>query len=155
MNIFEALRLSHETQRALFARLQQSEPGSVERGRIYLELHREMAVHAAAEERCFYLHLIQHDSTMAQARHGMAEHHEMDELVAALQGVDDKSAEWTERLGELRHKVLHHLDDEEHTIFQLAGKVLSDAQKEQLARAYEAEFATFRLEKTPLSSAED
>ena len=48
----------------------------------------------------------------------------------------------------------HHLEDEEHAIFQLAGKVLTEAQKNSLAKDYEAEFATFRLGEMPINSAE-
>ena len=39
-------------------------------------------------------------------------------------------------------------------IFQLAGKVLTEAQKKELAKSYEEEFAKFRLDKVPISSAE-
>ncbi|MBI5275295.1 MAG: hemerythrin domain-containing protein [Burkholderiales bacterium] len=154
MNIFEALRLSHDTQRALAARISDSKPGSPERDEIYRELKRELAAHAAAEERCFYLPLIEHNASMGQARHGMAEHHEMDEMVKALDELGAGAGGWGAKFGELRHKVEHHLEDEEHTIFQLAGKVLTEQQKTKLAKDYEAEFATFRFDKVPVSSAE-
>ena len=154
MNIFEALRLSHDTQRALALKILETAGGSQERDSLYREFRHELAAHAAAEERCFYLPLIEHDSTMAQARHGMAEHHEMDELVEELNQLALDSAAWIPQFEKLQHKVLHHLEDEEHAIFQLAGKVLADTQKASLARAYEEEFARFRLGPMPLSSAE-
>jgi hemerythrin superfamily protein len=152
MNIFEALRLSHDTQRALAVQILGT--GSPERDSLYLDFRHELAAHAAAEERCFYLPLIEHDSTMAQARHGMAEHHEMDELVEALNQIESASSAWIPQFEKLQHKVLHHLEDEEHSIFQLAGKVLTEQKKTELARAYEEEFARFRLGPMPLSSAE-
>jgi hemerythrin superfamily protein len=155
MNIFEALRLSHDTQRALATHLLQTEGSSPERAELFRELKHELAAHAAAEERCFYTPLIAFDSTMAQARHGMAEHHEMDELVDQLNGVDMSSSGWLAHFRKLRDKVFHHLDDEEHAIFQLAGKVLPEADKTRLAKAYEEEFATFRLGEMPINSAED
>jgi len=155
MNIFEALRLSHDTQRALATHLLQTEGSSPERAELFRELKHELAAHAAAEERCFYTPLIAFDSTMAQARHGMAEHHEMDELVDQLNGIDMSSSGWLAHFRKLRDKVFHHLDDEEHAIFQLAGKVLPEADKTRLAKAYEEEFATFRLGEMPINSAED
>ena len=154
MNIFEALRLSHETQRALAAQILETQGDSPERKHLFTELKRELAAHAAAEERCFYLPLIEHDSSMGQARHGMAEHHEMDELVDELTKMEFSSTGWLAHFKKLHHKVFHHLDDEESAIFQLAGKMLTEKQKTDLAKAYEAEFATFRLDKTPVSSAE-
>jgi hemerythrin superfamily protein len=154
MNIFEALRLSHDTQRALATQLLATEGASPERAEWFREFKHELAAHAAAEERCFYTPLIAFDSTMAQARHGMAEHHEMDELVEVLNGIDLASPGWLAHFRHLHDKVFHHLEDEEHAIFQLAGKVLKESDKTQLARDYEEEFAKFRLGEMPINSAE-
>ena len=154
MNIFEALRLSHETQRALAAQILETQGDTPQRNHLYSELKHELAAHAAAEERCFYLPLIEHDSSMGQARHGMAEHHEMDELVEELNQMAYSSPGWLAHFRKLHHKVFHHLNDEESAIFQLAGKMLTEGQKKSLARDYEEEFAKFRLGKTAVSSAE-
>ena len=154
MNIFEALRLSHDTQRGLATQILETQGDSPDRNRLFRELKHELAAHAAAEERCFYTPLIGFDATMAQARHGMAEHHEMDELVDELNKTEASSPGWIAHFRKLRDKVFHHLQDEEHAIFQLAGKVLTEAQKTSLARAYEEEFVTFRLGEMPINSAE-
>jgi hemerythrin superfamily protein len=154
MNIFEALRLSHDVQRALAMRILETQGDSPDRRELYNQLKHELAAHAAAEERCFYKYLIDHDSSMAQTRHGMAEHHEMDELVDELNQIDMSSSGWLAHFKKLQHKVFHHLGDEEHSIFQLAGKVLSEKQKTQLALDYEEVFAEFRLGEMPLNSAE-
>ena len=154
MNIFEALRLSHDVQRTLATLILKTEGAGPERDRLYRELKHELAAHAAAEERCFYLPLIEHDESMGQARHGMAEHHEMDELVEQINATPLNSSGWLAQFRKLHHKVYHHLEDEEHAIFQLAGKVLDESQKTQLARDYEVEFSTFRFGDAPVSSAE-
>ena len=154
MNIFEALRLSHDSQRTLALRILETEGDSPERDRLWRELKRELGAHAAAEERWFYMHLIEHDSSMAQARHGMAEHHAFDEMVEELTKTDYSSPGWIAQFRKLQEKVFHHLNDEESAIFQLAGKVLTERQKTDLAKDYEEEFARFLLVKEPLSSAE-
>ena len=154
MNIFEALRLSHDTQRALATHLLATSGASPERTELFRQFKHELAAHAAAEERCFYTPLIGFDSSMAQARHGMAEHHEMDELVDELNGMEMSSSGWLAHFRKLRDKVFHHLDDEEHAIFQLAGKMLKESEKISLARDYEEEFAKFRFGEMPINSAE-
>ena len=53
MNIFEALRISHVTQRALADLLLQTAGDSSEKGSLFKELKRELKAHAAAEERFF------------------------------------------------------------------------------------------------------
>ena len=145
MNIFEALRLSHQTQRALADHLLQTSGDSKDRETLFKELKAELAAHAAAEERFFYVPLIGHDSTQAASRHGIAEHHEMDELVEQLEDTDFSSPAWLAIAKQLHHKIYHHLEDEENGIFQLAGKVLTDAQKLSLAKAYEGAFVSQRV----------
>jgi len=145
MNIFEALRTSHDTQRELADNLIRTSGDSSERESLFKELTRELAAHAAAEERFFYVPLIAHDMTQEPSRHGIAEHHEMDELVDKLQATDFSSPAWLAVAKELHHKVFHHLKDEEQGIFQLAGKVLSEAEKLSLAKGYEGEFVSQRV----------
>ena len=145
MNIFEALRVSHDIQRGLADQLIQTAGDSQERASLFKELKAELAAHAAAEERFFYVPLIAHDMTQEPSRHGIAEHHEMDELVEKLTSTDFSSPAWLALAKALQHKVLHHLKDEEQGIFQLAGKVLSEAEKLSLAKGYEGEFVSQRV----------
>lgn len=145
MNIFEALRTSHDTQRSLADNLIRTSGDSKERDLLFRELKTELAAHAAAEERFFYVPLIAHDMTQEPSRHGIAEHHEMDELVEKLEKTDFSSPAWLTVAKELHHKVFHHLSDEEQGIFQLAGKVLTEAEKLSLAKEYEGEFVSQRV----------
>ncbi len=145
MNIFEALRISHATQRTLADNLLLTTGDSPERVSIFNELKRELEAHAVAEERFFYVPLIAHDMTQEPSRHGIAEHHQMDKLVETLEATDRSSPGWLAGAKALHHKIYHHLEDEEHGVFQLAGKVLSDAEKLSLALGYEAEFVSQRV----------
>ena len=145
MNIFEALRISHATQRSLSDNLIKTSGNSKEREALFKELKDELAAHAAAEERFFYVPLIAHDMTQEPSRHGIAEHHEMDELVEKLEEIEFSSPAWIAVAKELHHKVHHHLEDEEQGIFQLAGKVLTEAEKLSLAKDYEGEFLSQRV----------
>ena len=144
MNIFEALRTSHETQRVLADQLILTSGDSPERELIFRELKLELAAHAAAEERFFYVPLIAHDMTQEPSRHGIAEHHDMDKLVKELEDTDASSPGWLATAKALHHKVFHHLKDEEQGVFQLAGKVLTEAEKLSLAKGYEGEFVSQR-----------
>ena len=149
MTIFQALLVSHETQRELSARLQESQPLE-ERQRAFEELKRELAAHETAEERCFYVPLFQHDQSVDLSRHAIAEHHEMDEMVEELEKTDPHAAEWQEGLRKLLHKIEHHLKEEEEKFFPQAGEVLSEEQKEQLGRDYLAEFEQLRAKEEAL-----
>ncbi|MGO3850482.1 MAG: hemerythrin domain-containing protein, partial [Pseudoalteromonas prydzensis] len=49
---------------------------------------------------------------------------------------DMSSPAWLVTAKKLHHLVHHHLTEEEHEIFQLAGKALSEEQKLSLAEKY-------------------
>jgi hemerythrin-like domain-containing protein len=136
MDIFQALLQSHERQRAICQRVLDGVGDHDQRSRALAELKLEMASHETAEERAFYVPLIEHDETVDPARHGISEHHEMDEMVEDLDKATEGSAEWLEALGKLVHKVHHHLDEEEQKFFPQAKKVLTPEQQQSLGQLY-------------------
>ncbi len=142
--IFESLRADHNRQRALADELVGTTGASDERTSLFARLRVELHAHAAAEERHFYVPLMQDDLTQEKARHSIAEHHEIDELIEQLEGYQLAASQWLVTARALHHKVHHHLDEEEQEVFQLAGKVLTETAKSSLAGDYEAEMRTQR-----------
>ena len=136
MDIFQALLQSHERQRAMSKRLLSDIGDPGQRKQAFEELKAEMAAHETAEERAFYVPLFEHDDTVDEARHGVAEHHEMDEMVEDLEKAEEGSAEWLESLGKLIHKLEHHLKEEEEKFFPEARKVLDGGQTQELGALY-------------------
>ncbi len=138
MTIFEAIRKDHDIQRELCDKLVKTEGDTKTRKQLFDALKYELDIHAIAEERHFYSPLIHNDMMQEHARHGIAEHHEMDELVEKLEKTEMDSPAWLVYAKQLCDKVKHHLEDEEHTFFQLAGKVYTESQKTELAKKYRA-----------------
>ncbi|GAK88934.1 hypothetical protein JCM19297_3458 [Nonlabens ulvanivorans] len=137
MNIFEALRKDHKIQRELCDQLVNTSGDTALRKNMFKKLKHELAIHADAEERHFYVPLIESDLTQEKARHSIAEHHEMDELVEKLEETDMDNSAWLKYMKELAHQVEHHLDEEEQEVFQLAGKALNEKEKTSLAKDYQ------------------
>lgn len=146
-SIYDALRESHEIQRSLCRKLLRSQPGTKHRKDLFTQLRIELAAHEAAEERFLYVPLLMHDMGLNSSRHALHEHHELDELVEELQKEHASERGWIATAKKLSEKVHHHLKEEETKFFQLAGKVLTEAQKEKLAKEYEAEFFTLMTKK--------
>ncbi|WP_343592056.1 hemerythrin domain-containing protein [Paracidovorax wautersii] len=135
-NIFEALRESHEIQRTLVRQVQETHGDTPERQALFEQLKRELSAHELAEDRHFYRLLMEHDGGIDLSRHAIAEHHALDELVEDLEAADPASPAWLAIARKLGDKVLHHLKEEEHRFFQVAGKLLTEGQKRSLARDY-------------------
>lgn len=139
MEIFETIRRDHEKQRLLMKILVSTSGDSKPRREYYAELKQELQAHAAAEERHFYKKLMNSDRTLEQSRHGIHEHHEIDNLIEVLDDTDMSSPAWLHYMKQLQDKVLHHLEEEEKEVFQQAGHVLSGKEKLDLAEDFAEE----------------
>lgn len=144
MNIFEALRESHEKQRNLSEKLIKTSGDSKERRALFELLKNELFAHAVGEDRYFYIPLMMTDSGLNITRHALAEHHKMDELLEQLTEMELSNPGWLAVAKKLFDTVHHHLQEEEHGFFQQAGKILSAEQKESLAQQYLAEYKKYK-----------
>ncbi|MFV0544292.1 MAG: hemerythrin domain-containing protein [Marinicella pacifica] len=136
MKINQAIILDHAIQRNLIEQLLDTTGDSEERRRLFRQLKQELLIHADAEERHFYVPLIEIDRTQDDARHGIAEHHEIEELVEQVEQTAYDSSGWLKHAKNLADKVLHHLEEEEQDYFPKASEVLSDEQAEELGDQY-------------------
>jgi hemerythrin-like domain-containing protein len=142
--IFEAIRADHEKQRTLVDLLLKTSGDSDGRRELFARLKRELESHAGAEERFLYVPLMEHDATQEKARHSVSEHKELDDFVEQLEGYDMSAPQWIETARDLCGRLTHHLDEEEHEVFQLAGRYLDDADKTRLADDYAADMSRRR-----------
>jgi hypothetical protein len=140
LNIFEALRESHDRQRGYAENLVRTSGDSQERVDAYKQLKAELQAHETAEERFFYIPLMAHDNGVDLSRHAISEHHAMDELMEELDETEMSSPSWLATAKKLSEKVHHHLKEEEQKFFQMAGKLLDEKQKESLAGQYVKEY---------------
>lgn len=143
MNIFEALRASHERQRELCEKLIRTHGDTEDRHTLFDKLKTELSAHAIAEDRYFYIPLMFNDTGLNITRHALAEHHEIDELIEQLEETEFSNTGWLAIAKKLSETVHHHLEEEEHGFFQQAGKILDEKEKISLAKKYQAEYEKY------------
>ena len=142
--IFDAIRESHDLQRDLCRKLTASRGDMAARQVLFLQLKVELMAHAAAEERYLYVPLLMDNGGLDASRHALHEHHEIDELLDDLSVRNKQQAGWIDTAKKLSFKVRHHLKEEESKFFQVAGRLLSETKKQQLARKYTQEIVRMR-----------
>lgn len=143
-NLYDALRESHEEQRSLLRLLLRSRAGSDDRRDLFKALRVELEAHEAAEERFLYAPILMDDMGLDASRHALHEHHEIDELVDDLRGLDPAGEAWLEKARELSRQVHHHLREEEKKFFQVSGRILDETQKVRLAGRYRRDYARMK-----------
>jgi hypothetical protein len=135
-DVFGRLVEDHDRHRALFAMVEQTDPKSPDRNRLFRELVREVKAHAAAEEQALWSSVLRNPDTTEDARHAVHEHKQIDEMIADLAARDMTTAEWMRRLGALKEKYLHHIREEEQEQFVAAEKHLSATDIRHMKRVF-------------------
>ncbi|WP_292082885.1 hemerythrin domain-containing protein [Brevundimonas sp. UBA7506] len=128
-DIFGRLVEDHDRHRALLAMLEETKGKSPDRERLFVELVHELKAHAAAEEQALWSSVLRNPATTDFARHAVAEHKEIDDLLADLAARDMASPGWIRRFAALREEYLHHIREEEQEQFVAAEEVLSLADR--------------------------
>lgn len=124
-DIFGRLVEDHDRHRALIAMIQETHGSSEQRKTLFEELTREVKAHAAAEEQALWSSVLRDPKTTDDARHAIAEHKQIDDLLADLAARDKASSGWLRRFERLKEKYLHHIREEEQEQFVAAEKRLT------------------------------
>ena len=123
--IFSKLKADHDRHRDLLARIDAAEADE-ERHSLFEAFRIEVTAHAAAEEETLYATMLADPDLRHDAQHSVSEHKEVDDLLEKMEGLDAASPEWTETFGKMRHRYLHHIDEEEEDMFPAAEEGIED-----------------------------
>jgi hypothetical protein len=149
--IFGRLVEDHDRHRALLAMIGQTAGKSPDRARLFDEFCREIKGHAAAEEQALWSTVLRKPETTEFGRHAVAEHHELDEMMADLAARDQGTRAWVSRFETMKEKYLHHIREEEQEQFVESEKHLSAADQRHMkavfSRRKRAEKAAATIEK--------
>jgi hemerythrin superfamily protein len=124
--IYEAIKDDHDIHRKLLDKIADTSGDSKERKSAWECFYYDVKSHAAAEEETFYSKLMERPMGQDDARHSVAEHKELDDIMEELNQMDMSSPGWLTRFKTLKHEYEHHMEEEEEDIFSKAREVLND-----------------------------
>jgi len=134
--VFGRLVEDHDKHRALLAMIEETAGKSPERQRLFEELVKELKAHAAAEEQALWSTVLRDPETTDDARHAIAEHKEIDDMLADLAARDMASPGWLRRFAGLKDEYLHHIREEEQEQFVAAQDHLQPADVRYMHRVF-------------------
>lgn len=133
-NVIELIMADHRDVEMIFEKLK-SQPEN--RPALVAELAAKFVAHARAEEAEVYSALVKADpSERGEVHHGTEEHHEAEELLAALMETDPDRPEFTTVLEQLVKAVKHHVEEEETDILPAMAKAVSADKLVKLGRTF-------------------
>lgn len=150
-DIFGRLVQDHDRHRALLAMVGATTGKSPERKELFKELTLALKNHAAAEEQALWSSVMRNPATTDEARHAVAEHKEIDDMLADLATRDMALPGWLRRFAALREQYLHHIAEEEKEQFVAAEKHFSTTDLRYMQQVFnrrkQTEKATVKVEK--------
>lgn len=135
--IFDTLKQDHDRHRELLDRISAA-AGAQERMELFDHFRIEVTAHAAAEEETLYATMLADPELRHDAQHSVSEHKEIEDYIEEMEKLDVSSSEWADIFGKMKHRYLHHIDEEEEDMFPAAEDGIADPLLDQLAERYDA-----------------
>lgn len=137
-DIFDRLTADHDKHRALLDRISASGGETAQRRTLFEEFTYEAKGHAAAEEQALYSTVLRKPALTACGRHSVAEHHELEEMLNDVAAAEPGSEAWEEKFAGLKHRYLHHIDEEEDEMFPRFAAELTEEDAVYMRGVFEA-----------------
>jgi len=132
--LFRILKKEHREVDAMLTQLAGDDVAT--RERVYPRLKSNLLAHAKSEEKTFYPAL-QKAGEKEDAKHAKREHKEIEEALMKVDGLDYDDDGWVEAVEELTACVQHHVEEEEHEIFDTAREALDEEHLAQIAEQFQ------------------
>jgi hemerythrin superfamily protein len=133
--IFDDLKHDHDRQRKMLQDIEKA--SGRERQTQFEALRKELQAHAAAEEESLYATMLGCPDLREDARHSVSEHKEVDDMLGEMVKEDVDSDAWADTFAKMRHRYLHHIDEEEEEMFPKAAEGLTDDAEKRIAGVFE------------------
>ncbi len=146
MNAIKLLKQQHREVKALFHQAEDATPAALRK--LADEISDKLAVHAAIEEHHFYPAAMA-EKTEDMLREAVEEHLGVKRIIADLLNDEPSDPQFRAKLSVLKEMVLHHVEEEEGSLFGKAEKVLGDDALETLGEQMQREVQRLTSEGAP------
>ncbi len=136
-DIFARLEQDHNKHREMLDRVADTSGDSKERRDAFEALRVDVSAHANAEEQSLYAEMLARPELQGEGRHSVAEHKEIDDYFEELSEKAFDDTGWLTRFKELKHRLEHHMEEEENDIFPPAKDGLSEERAQELLAEFD------------------
>ncbi|MBV8245334.1 MAG: hemerythrin domain-containing protein [Candidatus Eremiobacteraeota bacterium] len=135
VDAIKILKQNHADVKALFEEVEGlGDRASARRKQIFEEIDKALTVHSQVEETIFYpafKERAENREERLEVLEAYEEHTNVKKMLTELETTDPKTEEYSARLNVLKELVLHHVKEEEGTMFKMAREMMD---REELAQ---------------------
>lgn len=134
-DIFARLKQDHDAHRQLFQKIAAAKDDE-QLEKLFDQLKVEVTAHAAAEEETLYATMLSRPDLREDAQHSVSEHKEIDDYFEELADLKFNGDAWRKTFDKLKHRYMHHIDEEEEEMFPDAAKDLTAEEEAKLGKLF-------------------
>ena len=124
----------------LLQKIAATESDSADHLSLFTEFREQVTAHANAEEQSLYAEMLSRPELQDDGRHSVAEHKQLDDLLAELDEMDMSSSVWLQKFKTLRHDYEHHIEEQEQDMFPAADEEFTAKCEERLGDIFADRF---------------
>ncbi len=136
MDIFELIKADHRKVEKIFSELQ-STNSSKKLDQGFKQLYQELNLHAQVEELTFYPSIRNYEGTEELLEEAEEEHTEVKVMLEQMKSIDSSSAEFKEKISQLKEAVQHHVQEEENEVFPKVRQMMNEEELKQLVTEFQ------------------
>ena len=136
MDIFELIKADHRKVEEIFSEIENTNR-SKQLDKYFNQLYKDLNIHAQVEELTFYPTMRNHKATEKFLEEAEEEHTEVKVMLEQMKSMDSTSAEFPEKIKQLKKAVQHHVQEEENEIFPQVRKSMKDEELKQVATEFQ------------------
>lgn len=138
MDVLELIKADHRRVETLFSEIESTdEPHKLYE--CFNQLYNALNVHAEVEEQTFYPAI----RRRCQDTEGLVDaaqdaHDQAEQMLEELESFSPTSAEFKQKIGELKQVIQRHMHSEENQVFSQVRECMSEEEREHMGREFEA-----------------
>lgn len=137
MNVLELIKADHLQVETLFSEIESTDD-THKLYECFNQLYNALNVHAEVEEQTFYPAVRRCQNTQGLVDTAQAEHDEAQQMLEELASLSPTSAEFKQKMGELKQVIQHHVQSEEDEVFSQVRDCMSAEELSQLGSKFQA-----------------
>jgi len=136
-NIFSDLIRDHDHHRNMLVKIHEAFEDQALCKQLFAQFSLEVKAHASAEEQALYGPIMTIPEYTAGARHSVAEHKGIEDLINQLADESLSHKKWIAHFTTLQKDYLHHIDEEEDELFPKLLRELSAEKQQSMGAIFE------------------